>query len=94
MEDVTADAIARIQAAMRAKGAPEDMLERLPDEIPFRLLREEDTSMHDGMYVIARDDGSEVVRLSWGTSPEEVPALMGLIQLAIHAFAPTRPPTP
>lgn len=94
MEDVTADAIAKVQDALRAKGAPEEMIAALPDHIPFRLLREEDTSVNDGMFVIARDDGSEVARLSWGTSPEEVPALVMIFQLAIKAFAPAPPPSP
>ena len=94
MEDVTAEAIAKVQAALRAKGAPEDMLAALPDQIPFRLLCESESSALDGMYIVARDDGSEIARLSWSTSPEEVPVLLQIFMLAVKAFSPAPPPSP
>jgi len=92
MDDVTAEYIAKVQEALRGKGAPEEMIAALPDHIPFRLLRESESSALDGMYVVARDDGSEIIRLSWATSPEEVPALVQVFMLVMKAFAPSPSP--
>ena len=86
MEDITGEFVERVQASWRARGAPEEAIAAFAN-IPIRILREPETSMLDGMIVIARDDDSEIARLSWSTTPDEAPGLMQLIQVAIGAFS-------